>query len=71
MLQVLRGLSAATTVFQQTMEICERTVVVCEKAAAIYKETTVSPFCCYVYLENIGFLYPAMSMVVIGHSLLY
>jgi hypothetical protein len=30
----------------------------------------VSPFCCYVYLENIGFVYPAMSMVVIGPSLL-
>jgi hypothetical protein len=27
--------------------------------------------CCYDYLENIGFLYPAMSMIVIGLSLLY
>ncbi len=25
----------------------------------------------YVYLENIGFVYPALSMVVIGTSLLY
>jgi hypothetical protein len=27
-------------------------------------------YCC-VYLENIGFVYPAMSMIVIGPSLLY
>jgi hypothetical protein len=26
---------------------------------------------CFDYLENIGFIYPAMSMIVIGHSLLY
>jgi hypothetical protein len=26
---------------------------------------------CYVYFENIGFVYPAMSMIVIGPSLLY
>jgi hypothetical protein len=26
---------------------------------------------CYDYLENIGFVYPGMSMIVIGHSLLY
>jgi hypothetical protein len=27
---------------------------------------------CLLYgLENIGFLYPSMSMIVIGHSLLY
>jgi hypothetical protein len=26
---------------------------------------------CYVYLENINFVYPAMSMFVIGPSLLY
>jgi hypothetical protein len=25
----------------------------------------------YDYLENIGFVYPVMSMIVIGHSLLY
>jgi hypothetical protein len=25
---------------------------------------------CYDYLENIGFVYPAMSMIVIGLSLL-
>jgi hypothetical protein len=33
--------------------------------------SSVSPLCCYVYLENIGFVYPAMSMVVIGPLLLY
>jgi hypothetical protein len=27
--------------------------------------------CCYVYVENIGFVNPAMSMMVIGPSLLY
>jgi hypothetical protein len=27
--------------------------------------------CCYVYVEYIGFVYPAMSMMVIGPSLLY
>ncbi len=32
---------------------------------------SVSPLYCDVYLENIGFVYPAMSMVVIGPSLLY
>jgi hypothetical protein len=26
---------------------------------------------CFDYLENICFVYPAMSMIVIGHSLLY
>jgi hypothetical protein len=26
---------------------------------------------CFDYLENIGFIYPAMSMIIIGHSLLY
>jgi hypothetical protein len=26
---------------------------------------------CYVYLENIGFVYPAMSVIVIGPLLLY
>jgi hypothetical protein len=26
---------------------------------------------CFDYFENIGFVYPAMSMIVIGHSLLY
>jgi hypothetical protein len=31
----------------------------------------ISPLYCGVYLENIGFVYPAMSMVVIGPSLLY
>jgi hypothetical protein len=31
----------------------------------------VSPLCCYVYLENIGFVYPAMSMVLTSPSLLY
>jgi hypothetical protein len=33
--------------------------------------TTVSPLYCDVYLENIGFVYPVMSMMVIGPSLLY
>jgi hypothetical protein len=32
---------------------------------------SVSPLYCDVYLENIGFVYPAMSMVVIGPSLLF
>jgi hypothetical protein len=31
----------------------------------------VSPTAVIVYLENIGFVYPAMSMMVIGPSLLY
>jgi hypothetical protein len=31
----------------------------------------VSPSAVIVYLENIGFIYPAMSMMVIGPSLLY
>jgi hypothetical protein len=26
---------------------------------------------CSDYLENIGFIYPAMSMILIGHLLLY
>ncbi len=26
---------------------------------------------CFDYLENIGFVYPAMSMIIIDHSLLY
>jgi hypothetical protein len=26
---------------------------------------------CFDYLENIGFVYPAMTMIIIGHSLLY
>jgi hypothetical protein len=26
---------------------------------------------CYDFLENIGFVYPTMSMIVIGPSLLY
>ncbi len=33
--------------------------------------TTVSPSACFYDLENIGSVYPAMSMIVIGHSLLY
>jgi hypothetical protein len=32
---------------------------------------TVSPSAVIVYLENIGFVYPAMSMMVIGPLLLY
>jgi hypothetical protein len=36
-----------------------------------HKLFIVSPLCCDVYLENIGFVYPTMSMVVIGPSLLY
>ncbi len=31
----------------------------------------VLPTAVIVYLENIGFVYPAMSMMVIGPSLLY
>jgi hypothetical protein len=31
----------------------------------------VSPSAVIVYLENISFVYPAMSMMVIGPSLLY
>jgi hypothetical protein len=30
------------------------------------RESSVSPLYCYVYLENIGFVYPGMSMVVIS-----
>ncbi len=36
----------------------------------LYVHTCLA-LCYYVYVENIGFVYPAMSMVVIGPSLLY
>jgi hypothetical protein len=35
------------------------------------EQDSVSPTAVIVYLENIGFFYPAMSMMVIGPSLLY
>jgi hypothetical protein len=35
-----------------------------------YKDAIVSPSASLV-LENISFVYPSMSMIVIGHSLLY
>jgi hypothetical protein len=31
----------------------------------------VSPSACFYNLENIGSVYPAMSMIVIGHLLLF
>jgi hypothetical protein len=34
----------------------------------LFKELIVSPSAVIVYLENIGFVYPAMSMMVIGPS---
>jgi hypothetical protein len=37
----------------------------------VYSLQNVSPLYCDVYLENIGFVYPAMSMVVLGPSLLH
>ncbi len=41
-------------------------ILLCE-----FWNSAVSPTAVIVYLENIGFIYPAMSMMVIGPSLLY
>jgi hypothetical protein len=39
--------------------------------AHLPREMDVLPSAVIVYLENIGFVYPAMSMMVMGPSLLY
>jgi hypothetical protein len=48
------------------------TSVCCKVMESVIRDAvTVSPTAVIVYLENIGFVYPAMSMMVIGPSLLY
>jgi hypothetical protein len=42
-----------------------------EKKVAFPKGTSCLALYCYDYLENIGFVYPTVTMIVTGPSFLY
>ncbi len=50
---------------------CPRFMSVSPCCMNMLREHIVSPSACFYDLENISSVYPSMSMIVIGHSLLY